>query len=283
MKILGSGKVDDFKKISVSDRVLDAMDVRPGDSVLFYRKDGDSGVSIFRAEGTRLTDECDSPSRNHLREAPRTLRTYLMACVAAVMVVMAAAALSFNGMPLVWFIIAVLFCALCIAGLVLALLLSRRMDTPFDGQALVTVGGPYSQNRLTGISKLSTDGYVASGDLYVSSLFSGSPSKVDVVLRSEGGEEHAALTRCVKSVPGYSLYRMRVRSEALEADTMVVKVTYNYTGKYIVVESQFALESAEGDDMTVTEGPVRTELVFDESLNRTVFDEGLFDPSDENV
>ena len=38
MRIIGSGKIDDYKKVAIEDSVLKAIDAKPGDSVLFYRK-----------------------------------------------------------------------------------------------------------------------------------------------------------------------------------------------------------------------------------------------------
>lgn len=40
MKILGSGKLDDFGKVVLSEKTIRALNVKPGDSVLFYRGGG---------------------------------------------------------------------------------------------------------------------------------------------------------------------------------------------------------------------------------------------------
>ncbi|MCQ2085087.1 MAG: hypothetical protein MJZ21_02945, partial [archaeon] len=141
MKILGSGKVDDFKKVAFSDRVLSNMDVKPGDSVIFYKKAGESGVSMFRAEGSNLTSECDAPARLHLREAPAKMRMFLIGGIALTVVALAMIGLSAKDMPIYFMIGAALCGVLAIAAMAMAVVITKKIDNPADGQALVTVGG----------------------------------------------------------------------------------------------------------------------------------------------
>ena len=127
MKILGSGKVDDFKKVAFSDRVLSNMDVKPGDSVIFYKKAGESGVSMFRAEGSNLTSECDSPARLHLREAPAKMRTFLIGGIALTVVALVMMGLSAKDMPLMFLIGGALCSILAIAAMVMGVIITKKI------------------------------------------------------------------------------------------------------------------------------------------------------------
>ena len=77
MRIIGSSKIDDYKKVAIEDAVLKAIDAKPGDSVLFYRKHNDDAVCIYRAEGAKITTEADAPRRRHMREAFVRIRVML--------------------------------------------------------------------------------------------------------------------------------------------------------------------------------------------------------------
>ena len=79
MKIIGSSKIDDYRKAVLEDSVLRAINAKPGDSVLFYKKQNDSNVCIYKAEGAQITSETDTPQRNHLRGALDKLRMILIA------------------------------------------------------------------------------------------------------------------------------------------------------------------------------------------------------------
>ena len=87
MRILGSGKIDDFQKIVLSDKVVKALNVKPGDSILFYRGSGSRQVQMQKAEGAFLTTEVDSdgfrPDRNL-----RIARTFMMAAMVLTVVVL---------------------------------------------------------------------------------------------------------------------------------------------------------------------------------------------------
>ena len=160
-----------------------------------------------------------------------------------------------------------------------------KIDEPFETQTLVTVGGPYTNNRMTGLSKLNDDGYAVSGELYVNSLFGANPKEIHVEMEYVSGNKEVILTKCTKSVPGYSVYKMRFRDEGLEPGRLIVTCVFGYIGKSISVVSEFNVNVADGKNskaITITEGGVKADLQFDENLNNTGFDEALFDPSEDD-
>ena len=78
MRIIGSGKIDDYKKVTMEDSVLKAINAKPGDSVLFYRRQNEDNVCIYRTEGAKITTEADAPRRRHMREAFVRMRGMLL-------------------------------------------------------------------------------------------------------------------------------------------------------------------------------------------------------------
>ena len=150
MKIIGSSKIDDYKKTVLEDSVLRAINAKPGDSVLFYKKQNDSNVCIYRAEGAQISNETDTPMRNHLRGAFDRLRTILLATAVMSVLSLFVIALNFGSISVAWFAVGLIASILAIAGAVASIYISQSVDPAFDSQELVTVGGPYSQNRLPG-------------------------------------------------------------------------------------------------------------------------------------
>ena len=282
MKIIGSGKIDDFKKLLLEDGVMRALNVKPGDSVLFYRKQNDSGVSMFKAEGAQLSDEGDAPFTNHMREAPGKLRMLLLASSIMMILTMYLIATNFSHFEGLTFYVLVIFWILALAGIVASIFVSENMDRPSDSQTLVTVGGPYSKNRLNGLSKLTDDGYVVSGDLYVNCLFGANPDSVEAFVEYADGLTDKILAKCTKSVPGYSVYRLRFKRDEMAAGVITITTNYVYLGKSISVDSKYDMEINEkGDGFVLHEGDVTASIAFDENLNDQEFDEALFDPNDD--
>lgn len=282
MKIIGSSKIDDYQKTVLEDSVLRAINAKPGDSVLFYRRQNDSSVCIYRAEGAQMSSETDTPSRNHLRGAFDRLRLILIISALMSAVTLLMIAINFSSLGIGMFIAAFVTGLIALAGVAASIFISQKVDAPFDSQSLVTVGGPYSKDRLTGLSKLTSDGYIISGDLYINSLFGANPSSVEVEVRLEGDESFKALVKCTKAVPGYSLYKIRFKETAATPGSFVVKTTYAYSGKSITLFSSFLMEIPEGgQEIKVKEGNVEAKLEFDEVFNSTEFDDSLFNPAEE--
>ena len=282
MKIIGSSKIDDYKKTVLEDSVLRAINAKPGDSVLFYRRQNDSSVCIYKAEGAQMSSENDTPTRNHLKGAFDKLRMILIVSAVMAALTLAMIAINFSSLSIGFFIIMFITGLVALAGIVSCIFTSQKVDAPFDSQSLVTVGGPYSKDRLTGLSKLTSDGYIISGDLYINSLFGANPTSVDVEISLEGSESFKALVKCTKAVPGYSVYKIRFKETAATPGSFVVKTTYRYSGKSIVLFSSFLMEIPEGgQEIKVKEGNVEAKLEFDEVFNSTEFDDALFNPSEE--
>ncbi len=282
MKIIGSSKIDDYKKTVLEDSVLRAINAKPGDSVLFYRRQNDSSVCIYRAEGAQMSSETDTPTRNHLKGAFDKLRIILIVSAVMAALTLAMIAINFSSLSMGFFIIMFVTGLVALAGIAASIFISQKIDAPFDSQSLVTIGGPYSKDRLTGLSKMTSDGYIISGDLYINSLFGANPSSVDVEVRLDGNESFKALVKCTKAVPGYSVYKIRFKETVATPGSFVVKTTYAYSGKSIVVLSSFLMDIPEGgQEIKVKEGNVEAKLEFDEVFNSTEFDDALFNPSEE--
>ena len=282
MKIIGSSKIDDYKKLSIEDAVLRAIDAKPGDSVLFYRKENEDGVCIYRAEGAKITFEADAPSRRHMREAFVRMRTMLFVSTALVAIAMLMTILNFGALGAWKFIMLLIVEILALGGLGAAIFTSEKVDKPYDPQALVTVGGAYTKNRLTGISRVTTDGFVASGNLYVNSLFGANPASVDVMVTLDSGESFKGIVTELRSVPGYSVYRIHIKDDTMSSGKFVVTSTYKYLGKTIVVSSNFEMTATEGkQEFGIKEGAVDAKIEFDGSINDTEFDEAWVAPEKE--
>ena len=229
-----------------------------------------------------MSSETDTPSRNHLRGAFDRLRLILIISALMSAVTLLMIAINFSSLGIGMFIAAFVTGLIALAGVAASIFISQKVDAPFDSQSLVTVGGPYSKDRLTGLSKLTSDGYIISGDLYINSLFGANPSSVEVEVRLEGNESFKALVKCTKAVPGYSLYKIRFKETAATPGSFVVKTTYAYSGKSITLFSSFLMEIPEGgQEIKVKEGNVEAKLEFDEVFNSTEFDDSLFNPAEE--
>lgn len=284
MKIIGSGKIDDFKKVVLDTKVMRSLNVKPGDSVLFYRGSEDGSVSMFRAEGAHITNECDVPARNHMREGPQNIRLALLGAAALMVVLMLMIALNMKNIQSTEFIAMIVVWALALVVLVVGIFMAMKLDAPQDRQTFVTVGGPYSKNRLTGLSKLLSDGYVVTGNIYINSLFGTNPDNVEVRMEYENGVTDIALTKCVKSVSGYSVYKIRCMSENITSGKMVVVINYPYTAKRIVLKSIYDLSVKEGSSqIKIKENNVEATIEFDQTFNESVFDEALFDPTEDDM
>ena len=280
MKIIGSSKIDDYKKTVLEDSVLRAINAKPGDSVLFYKRQNDSSVCIYRAEGAQMSTENDTPNRSHLEGTFKKLRTMMIVSATLIAVTIALVAINYDSLDLLWVIAILLAGVLALCGIAASIFISQKVDAPFDSQSLVTVGGPYSKNRLTGLSRMTSDGYVISGDLYINSLFGANPSSVEVEINLDGAAPFKAIIESTKSVPGYSMYKIRFKESEAKPGNVVVKTTYSYMGKSIVAESTFLMNIA-GSEIKVIEQGVEAKLEFDETFNSTEFDDILYNPSDE--
>lgn len=274
MRIIGSSRIDDYKKLSMEDNVLRSIDAKPGDSVLFYRKENDDSVCIYRAEGATITTEADAPRRRHMREAYERVRIFLLIAAIASFIRLIITVFNYSLLGPLRFVETFGLGLLTLTLIVACMFITQIVDKPYDAQALVTVGNVYSKNRLTGISKLTTDGYIATGNLYINSLFGANPVSVEVNVMLETGVKFDAVVNEVKSVPGYCVYKVHMKEEAPSSGTFVVTAKYRYLGKIIKVYSNFEMIYAEGEkDITIREGPVEATIEFDQTLNDTEFDE----------
>ncbi len=284
VRIIGSAKIDDYRKIVLEAGVMKSLNVKPGDSLLFFKKEHDSTLSVYRAEGATVSNECDSAPVRHMKEEPKRLRVYTVGIIGVFLLMLFTVAMNLKTIDMATFIIFVILWILGLFVASLTFLRLGRIDAPNETQTLVTVGGPYTKNRLLGLSKLNDDGYAVSGELYINSLFGANPQSVEVEMDYENGSSETILTKCTKVVPGYSVYKMRFRDEGLEAGKLTVRTTFGYIGKSIKVTSEFAVGVTEGKNsksISITEGPVSASIEFDEKLNSTGFDDIIFDPTED--
>lgn len=167
------------------------------------------------------------------------------------------------------------------AGMFIAI---RQLDSREDVEHLITIGGPYTKDRLVGLNKLMDDGHVITGTLYVNSLFGANPAEISVTAQVDGIET-VALTRCVKAVPGYSIYKIRMPSGRMGGGKMKIVLTYTYRDKMIRINADYDLDVNNETSalIRVREAGLNTELRFDDAFQRSSFDEALFDPSDDDV
>lgn len=284
VKIIGSAKIDDYRKVVLEEGVMKSLNVKPGDSLLFFRKEHDSTLSVYKAEGARVTSECDSPAVNHQQERPKKIRFLTFLIAGVMLLMMFAVMMNLGSLDTVTVAIFAVFWVIAFFGIIVVIMNLDKIDAPSETQTLVTVGGPYTKNRVTGLSKLNDDGYAVSGELYINSLFGANPRSVDVEMEYANGNREVILTKCMKVVPGYSVYKMRFRDEGLEDGRLTVVCTFGYIGKSIVVTSDFNVRVTEGKNsksIAITEGPVTADMQFDENLNNTEFDDALFDPTED--
>lgn len=281
MRIIGSGRIDDYKKVSLEDTVLKAIDAKPGDSILFYERHNDDSVCIYKAEGARITNEADAPRRRHMREAFVRMRLFLMITVVVVIARIVMTVFNYELLGTWRFAITIALGFLTLLFVLACINLSRVVDNPFDHQALVTIGNVYAKNRLTGVSKISTDGYIATGNMYINSLFGAKVDDVEVIVHPDGQDAFAAVTTLIKSVPGYCVYKLHIKDELPASGYMEVKTIYKYLGKRITVNSLFQITyDQESKDVVTSEGEIKASIEFDQ-LNTTVFDEGWMKESDD--
>ena len=240
MKIIGSSKIDDYKKTVLEDSVLKAINAKPGDSVLFYKRQNDSSVCIYRAEGAQISTETDAPVRIQNENEFARLKMVLLVGAVMAVITLALVAINFDSSDAIMSIVTLLTGVLAIAAFVAAILISQKADVPYDCQSLITVGGPYSKDRVTGIARMTSDGTVISGDLYINALFGANPSSVEAYVNVQGSSDSVkAVVETVKVVPGYSVYKVRFKEEAGTPESFVVRTIYSYTGKCAVVLSSF--------------------------------------------
>ena len=48
VRIIGSAKIDDYRKIVLEGGVMKSLNVKPGDSLLFFKKEHDSTLSVYK-------------------------------------------------------------------------------------------------------------------------------------------------------------------------------------------------------------------------------------------
>jgi len=287
MKILGSGKIDDFNKVQLSEKTVKALDVKSGDSILFSRGGGHT-VLVFKAEGANLSSEVDMapPERYDNKQAAIVLTAAIgllvIFCVWFFMFsgFVDTKVIDPNSTDFQIFLIAIMaIIVLVVTGLMMQF--SHKVEAT-NPQSIVTFNGPYSKNRLYGLSKLSSDGRVLTGNLYVNSLFGTNPDHIECRVIYADGSVEPVLYKCQKNVPGYCTYKLRVPAGDLTFGKLEIAISYVYSGKAIIAKTTLELSSNKNDAMTVKvdEGTMKAELVFGPEFQTAKFDESLFDPTE---
>ena len=276
MRIIGSSKIDDYKKASLEESVLKAINAKPGDSILFYRKRNDTSICISRAEGAHITSEADAPTRNHMRGAFDRLRQALIASIILQVLVLFIVAIHITLFPL-GSMLMILLSVFCIY-------LSRIVDKPYDTNTLVTIGGPFSKNKLIVLSRLTSDGVVVTGDMFTNTLFGSNPSSVNVRAVLDSGREITGDAKRVRFAPGYSVYKLLLKESELSAGTLIIDTLYDYIGKNITVTSTFKMDLNEDKEgILITEGELTAAFEFEGGFNSPVYDDVVLDESDQET
>ncbi len=242
---------------------------------------------MFRAEGAHISEEFDSRPRLHMRG----LRGLLYTCATVSTIFLASTFLliwadqSHGLSPSFFPDAAYATLGISLAFAIGTILTTTRLDIREDPQKLVTVGGPYTKDRLLGLSKLVSDGKVITGNLYINSLFGVNPDVIEVMIQFEGSEPVIALTKCIKSVPGYSTHKIRVQSDGVDNGLMKLTLHFRYSDKSITVIAMYRISVNNPDSMVihVSEESIKAEMSFDARFQRSAFDESLFDPTDDEV
>ncbi len=242
---------------------------------------------MFRAEGAHISEEFDFCPKLHLRG----LRGLLYTCssVSAIFLILTfllfwadqSNSASSKFFPDAAYATLVISLAFAIGTIIT----TSRLDIREDPQRLVSVGGPYTKDRLLGISKLVSDGKVITGNLYVNSLFGVNSDAIEVMIQSGDSEPVIALTKCTKAVPGYSIHKIRVQSDGVDNGLMKLTLHFRYSDKSIVVTAMYRITVRKPDSMVihVSEISIEAEMAFDARFQRSAFDESLFDPTDDEV
>ena len=273
MRILGSSKIDDYSKVSLEDNILKAIDAKPGDSVLFYRNYNDDRVCVYRAEGAKISTEADEPRRRHMRDAYVKVRMMLAAAAVFCLVRLIITVFNYSLLGTIRFAETFILGTITLVLVMAAMFITEMVDKPYDDQTLVTVGNTFTKNRLTGISKLSTDGLVVGGNIYINALFGANAQNVEVVVTPEGGQPFNAVVTEVKMVPGYSVHKLHFREGEPKAGEFVVRATYKYLNKHIIVDSHYGMQFDEKKkEIRLHEGLVDAVIEFDQ-INDKEFDE----------
>lgn len=270
MKILGSSKVDGNGKMALGDGVAKAMGVRRGDSVLFSKELNETDVNMVRAEGTQLAYGKNYSSEMDFGGVFSRLRTMLMVLLGVLAILLAASVAAYGSIGIASSVAVSSLFAFSLVAAFLSYVTATRMRSVRRTNCPISVssGSPYA---------LETKDRLRTAAVYVDDLFGASPSSV--VLRA--GPDGAEVSCVQVKADGYSIYRAEIpvpdagpKGGSLHAD-----VVYRYLGKSIEIEADFDLLFDGDMPLSVTERCFGARLLFDDDLNRTEFDDVLFDPS----
>jgi hypothetical protein len=267
VRVLGTSKVDDFNRVVLEDSVMNALNIAPGDSVLLYKRLNERGLGLYKSEGAVATSECDSPKRDHLVEFPVEFRVFQSICAIFLSVALVLCAVGVDDLADPVFICAFIVWIIGVALIGASVALSSQIDKKYENQRFETVGNPYGKDRIAGISSLSGDGYVHTGQVYINSLFGSNPASVDITLELQDGRSLPILSVCTKDVPGYSVYTFRFKEENLCDGTFMVKIVFHYHSKSITLDAAFRMSIDAYGKATITEGPVTAVMTFDKQLD----------------
>lgn len=270
VKIIGSSRVDDNSKMTLEDDVVKALHVRPGNSVLVYRRVTDTDVKLIKAEGGNM--EGKSTSEN--LPVDSTVKSFFLELQAALIILYVLAIyaiLNEDNVTKPWIFVIMGIITVEIVVFIAALLVLRR-------------GTAYKKGRLISFSKNVPFMGARSHRpviVFINSLFGRAPSEVTVTTERDGEKEDVSCTLAREDI-GYGEYRLAIDSKALEKGTdLEFRLKFEYSGENITVVSRFNVKRDGIFSVNVKEGATDTDLEFDKKFNRTEFDDTLFDPSND--
>ncbi|MFA6710315.1 MAG: hypothetical protein WC067_03140 [Candidatus Methanomethylophilaceae archaeon] len=290
MKLLGSSRVDDFYKVVLGKDVAKSLNVKPEDSVLFYYSDGE--VMLCKTEGAQLNEYSNTihsfnkteRSRNTILVLGTLLIVFLALIISMIVLVelfdyklqkTSLEIILYVGFGSI-FVVTVLLLQACLTGL--------SVTNESSGRLKLWKRGPYDNNRVFGLSKLTTNGEIISGTLYVNSLFGRVPETITAKIISVDDTDIEVLNKRIKTNGNRSSYKLRAPvSDEIASGKLSITATYEYGDKSIEARITYVIsdDTSKGSVIKVKESDLETKLSFGDDFQKTVFDESLFDPDDE--
>lgn len=295
MKILGTGRLDDFQKVLIPDDVMRSIGAKPGDGIIFSKVTGGSNsgptVQMFKAEGTCLSAGGGGKNpweidRRHEKNSHSTRVLVGMGIIFSFIMFLLVANLFRDGDKIdfdIEFIEITIFWTVSIIVMIGAFVCT--VPPKYASGRLVTVRGPMGKDRLIGLSKLLSDGYITSGTVYCYQMFDSNPDTVTVTMTRADGTKEPVQIKCIRDTPGLMIFKIKVKGGDISGGSLNVRMIFKYADKAIVADARYRLTKDKENSMSVRleDEEITAKICFDNKFQKAEFDESLFDPTDEEA